>query len=311
MAEKQTPTASSLLWSVALVALGVWQLYGRSAQGWWAVWAWAMIVFGGIGLLGLLLYPLMRLLPATTPEGAAEGLAELQKNLYAGAHEYRAATPADMRGLDGAFYESVTARLSAAGFRQLGDVVDETGARAAKWARAVIRILLSRDGTTTAGIYHVKLSGFPRVLQVFGLLSRNMRTVGLETELDDGTFVTTSNDRESNTTLEVPRMSRRQFPVVTAPDALLEQHGFHLADTLAAKPGTRPLAFRTLHEVLDSQNRSEEIKSAYRASPAFDHVAEMERVAGRPLNPEERETAVRVGELTNRPGPAGGSGPRP
>lgn len=294
MSEQKRPTVGSLLMSCAMVALGVWQLYARSGYGWYPVFAWAMIVLGAIGIL---LYPLMRVLPATSPEGAAEELAQLQKNLYSGAHAYRAATPADMRGLDARFYDSTTAALTAAGYRHLADVVDETGARAARWARAVIRVMLSSDGTVTGGIYHVKISGFPRLLQIAGLISRNMRIVSLETELDDGTFVATGNDRESNTTGEVPGIARRQLPARTSPADLLREHASIVMDTLATRPGVRPLAFRTLQEAMDSQNRSEELKTAHRRSPGFDHVAEFERTAGRPLKPAERAAAARVGEL--------------
>lgn len=293
MGEKRGGSVASALFSVGLIALGVWQLYGRGVHGGAAVVAWGSIA---IGVIWLALYVFMRAVPVRTPEG----LAELQKTIHSGQHEYRAATPADMRGLDRAFYESVTARLGAAGFRHLGDLVDETSARAIRSMRTVDRIVLSPDGTVTGGICHVKYSGFARLLQILGKLNRNVRMLSLGTELDDGTFVTTGNDGESNTTTELPGVARRHFPADTGPDILVDLHRRHLADVLPAGGSVRPRVFRTLHEVLESQNRLAELNSAHRSSPTFDHVAEFERTAGRPLNAREREIAERLNDRQRR-----------
>jgi hypothetical protein len=290
--EKKGKTWTSLVVPIVLIAIGAWQFHARrsagTAVGWWP---WVLIVWGAVGVLINGFSLVLGSFAVDSPEEAAEGIARLEDGLWSGAHEYRKATAADMRGLDGRFYESATAALAAQGYRHLGDVVDVTSARASSWARAVIRVMLSADGRVMGGIYHVKLSGFPRLLQLVGVLSRNMRCVSLETELDDGTFVTTTNDRESNLTSEFPGIARLQLTAATPVDEMVGEHAQNLRHALSCEPTVAPRAFRTLEEVLASQNRMEELKSAHRSSPRFDATAEMERIAGRELSDSERELA--------------------
>ena len=272
----------SFVGPVVLIALGSWRQYVRWGSGAGGDGpGWLLIV---VGLASAATIGLNRLMgefaELDSPADGAEGIAGLYERLYCGAHEYRRANGADMRGLDRRFYESATAALAAAGFRPLGDVVDATSERAVTWARAVVRVMVREDGTVTAGIYHLKFRGFPRLLQWLGVAPRDTRFVSLETELADGTFVTTGNDREINTTSKVPGVARLQLTVRTPPEVLLSEHARNLRHVLSCKPGVQPLALRTLKEVLESQNRLEELKSAHRASPQFDMAAEVERSSG-------------------------------
>jgi hypothetical protein len=169
-------------------------------------------------------------------EDAAEGIAKLEDGLWCGAHEYARRPRPTCGGSTGDSTKRRPRGLTKAGYRHLGDVVDVTSAKASRWARAVIRVMLSGDGRVTAGIYHVKLSGFPRLLQLVGVLSRNMLCVSLETELDDGTFVTTTNDRESNLTGEFPGIARLQLTAATPVGDMVAEHAQNLRHALSCKP---------------------------------------------------------------------------
>src|SRR5687767_14906857 len=176
------PSAFSWLVYVVLIAFGVWRLTRPGDVGTGtAIWAWLMIV-GGV--IGLLLDLLVRFLRNTTPEEGAAALLEEQKTLYAGAHKYRRVTAQAFDGLDVDFYEKIRTRLETLGFRYLGDVEDLTVA-SSKLVRmhTILRVMVGDVGTVTAAVYHVRMFGFARLLQLIGVLPRNMKIIDLESEL--------------------------------------------------------------------------------------------------------------------------------
>ena len=122
------PSVFSILLYVMMIGIGVSRLVGaRELSTGGTIWAWFMV---GGGAVGLVLALLGRMLPATTPEEGAKVLLDQQKQLYAGAHEYRRVTAQAFEGLDTEFYETTRTRLETLGFRYLGDVENLTAAAA-------------------------------------------------------------------------------------------------------------------------------------------------------------------------------------
>jgi hypothetical protein len=234
-------------------------------------------------------------------ENAAKRLAANQKKLFHTTQVYRPATEDDYRKLDKTFYAKKSKELESLRFRKMREVVNVTASNAWPKNHAVIRGFLDPSGTVYASVYDVQLFGVFRLLQFIGVIPRNMKTAESESELSDGTFVGTSNTKETNKTLDIPFVVRTQFSAVTATEVIVSTHQKTLASVLAAKPGVTATVFRSNADVEALQHRMNLMKSAYRLSPEFDSRAEWEKIAGRELNTADEETLAHFNEAV-RPG---------
>jgi hypothetical protein len=289
----------SILLDVAILAWCSYRLW-QGTSGWgWKVLFIVVIVISGLSLFGKLM---RRGVGAGEDDrSTAENIHNLQKGMYAGPHEYRDADDAELRGLDPAFYERTTVALRQLGFRVVGQIVDVTAERVTPWARGVVRCLLDTGGTVTAGVYNVKLRGWYRLFQIFGALSRDLRTIDLETELSDGQFVTTSTAGDAALASEFTGVHRRFYPKDVGVADLVERHREHVTEAVAAcAQGVHPVALRNFRDVRASQERLQVLKSAHRASPDFDPGEEVERIARGPMTDQERRVAEHVRELHRR-----------
>jgi hypothetical protein len=221
--------------------------------------------------------------------------------MYVGPHEYRDADDSELRGLDPAFYERATSDLREHGYRVVGQTVDVTAERVTPWARGVVRCMLDTTGTVTVGVYNLKFSGWHRLFQIVGALSRDLRTIDLETELSDGQFVTTSNATDAALASEFTGVHRRFYPKDVGAADLVERHREHVTEVVAAcAEGVHPVALRNFRDVRASQERLQVLKSAHRASPDFDPGEEVARIARGPMTDQERRVAEHVRELHRR-----------
>jgi hypothetical protein len=300
---KKTPTVLNLVWSVVIIAVAVYDLRHGSGSTFSLVTNIALLV---LGVLLAVFWLLMKAAgPMGDPADAADAYAEQQRTLYGGLHEYREATEQDLRLLDGKFYDRATADLTAAGFRHMRDVVNVTVSSV--WPRnlAVLRGFVGDHETTMAAAYHLRIFGPVRVLQVLGVIARNLRTIEFETELSDGTFVTTANDAVSNKSTGYPFIDRQQFQPDTPLRQMLESHRARLAAIVASRPGVEPVRIHNYTDYRAAQDRVHLLKSAHRRSPDFDYRAEWQKVAGRPLRPDEErmvdQGAVRIHSSPSAP----------
>jgi hypothetical protein len=226
---------------------------------------------------------------AFDPAAGGEAIARMIDEAYVERHEYRNATPEDWTGLDEKFYRRTTEQLAKAGFRELGNVVDETTERAMSFAHTVLRGFVNGEGTATAACYHVRFKGFFRLLQLLFILPR-LRTIEFESELTDGTFVCTTNTLKLDTTLPVPGIEKRQLHKKSSVEELLAAHRVHLRDAIAARPGTSAKRIRTFAEAMEMQHRMQAIKSAFKKSAQYDIGAEITASAGGvPKTSEQRQ----------------------
>lgn len=293
----RAPSWAGLAIYLILVGLGIYCLAIGGLSTLWTEICIHVIVLSGLTLgVGLV----ARLFWVPDP---AKSMANAERALYSPYHELRVVQEGTIRayGLDQGFYDRVTAALADREFRRLPDYVDVTAAAATPWARFVIRPFLSGNGTVMGAAYHVRIVGWPRVLQWVGLLTRRIQHIDFETELSDGHFVATSNAADAAKISEFPGISRFFLPADTPPRELEQVHADHVRRVLAARSGTMPLRFATFEDVCASQNRQHLIKSQVRKSPQFDHVAEMARVIGRPLSASEQELAAQMQKNLREP----------
>jgi hypothetical protein len=290
--QRQKVGIGSFLWPLALVAMGAIRL-SRPALS--HKWDWAMIVIGGLfALLGLFAWRF------GSPDRGARRVDELNQKLYAGVHERRAVDESTIRayGLDLNFYGQTTEALERLGFRRLKDVVDVETEGTWLRCRAVIRTFLSGDGTAMCGVYHARFGGWVGLLSLIGVLPRKLKITDFETELTDGTFVTTSDAQSAVKTTEFPGISRIFLPLGTPTTALWAAHREHLQRELAGREsGVRAVVLRTYEELGASQDRLQLLKCGHRNSPAFDPAAEIALSSDKPLTAEEQALADEAARL--------------
>lgn len=194
--------------------------------------------------------------------------------LYEKLHEFRPAAEADFEGLDRDYYENTTRDLLGRGFRQLGDLVDQT-IEETSGVVAPIRVLVSADGTTTAALYHLVPPGMPPDAD-------KLLMCDVTTEFDDGTFLMTSNSAGHDLMTPPPQIQRRQFPLDTPVADMLAAHASDL-DQLTAKKasdgGASPVIIESIADALASERRQQAAKNAFRKGIGYLDPEEVRRIA--------------------------------
>lgn len=132
--------------------------------------------------------------------------------------------------LDRGWYDEATRTLESLGFRHLRDV--DATPLAGKGLPPCIRVLLSSDGRTTAGLYQL-VPRAPGILArvwlgLTGKWPGKPRVVELMSYFPGGAY-STSSQGELNHFQLAPGSSRRTLPLGTSPAALLEAHHAHVA----------------------------------------------------------------------------------
>jgi hypothetical protein len=275
---------------LAMIGIGAVNLWRGMHSTTWIVLNWLLIAAGG--MLFLLRASLKASGVGLTPSSAAKNLVAQQRQLYAATQVYRDATEADLARLDRTFYEQATRDLAAEGYHLTRDIVNVTASNTWPRNHAVIRCLLGDDGTTMAGVYHLKLLGPMRIFQWIRVLPRRLKAIECETELSDGTFVTTTDTEAINKSLKYPFIDAWQFPSKTPVARLVAEHRNHVAAILALRNGVTAMRCTSYADLRASQDRLHLLKAAYRASPEFDHAAEWQKILGRPLSPAQREAVA-------------------
>jgi len=194
----------------------------------------------------------------------AEKLVEQNKKIYVEKHDKRPATEADFAGKDRGWYDATTAILEKRGFRTLGDLVNTTVEKT-NGLVVVSRVFLSGDGTTTTAIYH------------FVAGKMNLRICEFESELNDGTFIGTSNAAASKAITLPPQIRSNKMPADTTPEALLRAHDLAKEKELAEKTNVSFKEMKTLEDCQAMQDRQMAIKAAFRKEIGYVDPAEVQR----------------------------------
>jgi hypothetical protein len=264
--------------SIAMLGLAAFFIFQREPT----TLGWVLIVLLLIGgSLGLLLWWISGFVPTDSAE-AARDILQTQKALYCGEHEFRvvAEPRREFRGADFDYYARTQQVLERSGFDCLGDVEDVTTARQFPSMRAFLRVMSGDDGSVMAAIYHVRVSGFIRMMQIIGVVPRQMKMLDLETELSDGSFIVTCNSLGADTTGAVPRVARFQYARETPPAELLDLHRQQVQQALIRDRGLSPRPARTLDDVIAAQHRLQAIKNAHKQKIGYMDRHELANIAG-------------------------------
>jgi hypothetical protein len=197
---------------------------------------------------------------------------EMTKKIYVDRHVYREARPADFVGRDRDWYDAVTAELTSLGYRRLADRVNQT-VEEASGVTVVMRALVSADGTTMAAVYQ-----FVKPNKRAGSVT-DLRVCDFESELDNGTFITTNNSESSNLASVPPQIKSSRHPADTPPVDLDRFHETAKQLALANNPGTTLTVVRSLADYDAAQRRQQAIKAAFRKGVGYVDPAEIRRIA--------------------------------
>lgn len=230
-------------------------------------------------------------------QDAARRILDNLRRTHQGNMTFVPAQEAEFGHLDLEHYRRLRAALEKQGFRHLCDleILEVTNAPGTLLARTFIRALASADGAIAAEYYQVR----PRLGRLLQLLLKGLlngrwlaaprmalaqlstkHCCGFDTELSDGTFITTSNAQAAGL-LSLPASVQSEFfPYGTGVAFLLQRHREKLAAALAATPGVRAVPVRTQADLLATQARLKQKKDAHRAALNWVSREEMQRFAG-------------------------------
>lgn len=219
---------------------------------------------------------LLRVLGAVARRAAARQILEHGKRIYGGKHEYVEASIERFPHLDAGFYERTAAELEQSGFRRLADLENLTMTKAGGiMMPAMLRVMVSEDGTIVAGIYHARAKGATNVPG-----TNSYHIVDFESAMSDGRSVTTSNAELAGALTSPPEILAEFHAFATMPFMLLERHRRRIQGYVEGNPGVSPVQFGTIEQVLEHQARMDEIKTRFReARPGVFSEEELRRLA--------------------------------
>ena len=217
-----------------------------------ALGVWRITSGGGVGVaVGLIMLALAGLGIASLVAGRLGGdarqrrLVDRARRQHRGdlAHAHRTADDKDLEEVDAAWLDATAAALAVAGFRPVGDVVDET---LEERGRFVLLRCLVDDAHAAATLLH--LPG--------PLGGRGVRVVAVESILRCGgdVLVVAADDAGGvDVAPDPPGLRRRRLPAGTPPAEVAAAHAALLAD--ASADGLTPAKVKTLDDVLALQRQ--------------------------------------------------------
>ena len=182
---------------------------------------------------------------------------------FAPQHEYQRVNPNDFGHLNLKFYEQTRSLFLQKGCQFLGDVEDVTLKGTSMDMRTFIRFLVSKEGTTSIGLYHPKPKLFARILL---WISRQKigQIVDCESELSDGTYIVTSNAEMAGTLDSPPTVLSIFLPANTPPEEVYKIHLEKIKSYLDSNASTTLTTMRAYNDVLLMQHRLANVKYLYR-----------------------------------------------
>jgi hypothetical protein len=182
-----------------------------------------------------------------------------EAGLHSDKHQYRQIVPSDFPHLDIAFYDMSRDWLARRGFAFIADIEDFSIAFRRPAVRSFYRIMSGDGGGSLVRIFQLK----PRNLwgsieyQSVGVPAGE-RIVEFSTELENGTFIITSNAERIPGNPEVAKFVRNLLPEGATLDELIEKHRESVLETLMGR-NTRTRALDSLNNVIESFHRSQSL----------------------------------------------------
>jgi len=127
------------------------------------------------------------------------------------------------------------------GYRFLADREDLT-LRRNTGLRIPLRVMVSGDGVTAAGIYHLR-----QRWRCLG--AKDAKLLDLESNFSNGEWVITSNAQAAGALDPPPGVDAIHLSTDTCFETLIESHGKRVASFLNRHPGVEPVRLETLEDV--------------------------------------------------------------
>jgi hypothetical protein len=278
-------------WYAVLFAFGLYWLLGPMQEP--ARRSFVGLLIGGFCVAISGFYLIVRTVIAwrikRIERSAARSIIERNKAIFTTEpYEYRIVDAAQFPELDHDFYNRMRSALEAEGFRFLGDQENVTLSRLVPQMRTFVRTIASADGTTFGGAAHAKFGG-----------AADIESVDLETELNDGLFVITSNRPGSARTPTVPGIDAHYTAEDTPPNELFRIHRERLADLFKSRPHLVAIRVDSMEKVIAAYHRMQQVvvnhmqASGY-ADAAGLSAASVEKVMGRPLTKLQRDITADI-----------------
>ncbi|MFN7138314.1 MAG: hypothetical protein ACK4UN_03130 [Limisphaerales bacterium] len=211
---------------------------------------------------------------------AARQILEMLRSTYVPTHEYQTSDLKNYPHVDRGFYDRTRALLESEGFIYLEDSEDMSLAavKGNVFKPVPIRCMVSNDGVIMAGIYHAKISAIWLRVLLFILRKRVGKTIDLETEFLDGSFVCTSNAAMAGA-MKLPQLIDSELHPIDTPCAvLLERHRARVLHHIK-QHSAAPVKIRTTAELRESQNRMNALKAAFRGELGGISMEELEKLS--------------------------------
>lgn len=204
---------------------------------------------------------------------AAQRITKQMETLTQSKHVYAPANPREFPHLDLAFYDQSRAFLESKGFQFLEDVENLTVRSRSSAPRTFSRKLLAGDGTMLAWLYH-----FIPPLASRAKGAKEMKVLDLQTQFENGCFVTTSNAESVGKLSQPPQIQGLYMAAGTSQEVLLETHKKCIAE-FATKSGTPPVSLKNLEDVQRSSETLQRLKAEYRRQTGLTND-ELKRLGG-------------------------------
>ncbi|MHC4848598.1 MAG: hypothetical protein ACYTEG_09105 [Planctomycetota bacterium] len=169
--------------------------------------------------------------------------------LYGGAHDVREVRLARYPALDLGFYDDGSRRLAALGYRFLHDIEDLTVSEATGMPTC-IRAHAGDHSATRAGLMHLRVRGWQRIVAPLFGMPRDLFAVEFITEFADGRFLITNNTKGVG---EMPMPENWVFEKF-APDTAFERIEARHRERVRAL-GLVPVKVHSVHDAFASYAR--------------------------------------------------------
>jgi hypothetical protein len=189
-------------------------------------------------------------------------------------HEYATVDATQFKHLDVAFYEQSRLLLETHGYRFLGDRENLTYRRNTG-LRTPYRVMVSGDGVTAAGIYHLRQRWYWRCLGV-----KDSKVLDLESKFSNGEWVITCNAQEAGALDQPPGVDAIHLSRDTCFETLIESHSKRVASFLNRHPGVEPTRMETLEDVHRMQAELLKAKAEHRRRTGLTKP-ELQRISGK------------------------------
>ena len=196
---------------------------------------------------------------------AARDLIEYMKNIYANPHEFYEADITQYENIDREFYETVTKEFNELHFNKIIDIEDLTVTQNNPNMRTCIRYFSNKQGTVNVSCFHVNFGNVAKFFSLFRKNPTDIKSIELETEFTDGSFILTNNLLESSKLIDYPdTIEVFKYTASTPISALLEAH---IQKIEATKKEMREV--HSIGDIIDVSDRMLAIKNRYMKSKGY------------------------------------------